>query len=361
MRRPSAVWEWNTSTYTDNTDYVKTATDFNFLSNATYTYYIGFDSRFIGLYVDLATNGSYTSLVFEYMKDQSTWEKLELIDSTYSFNTSKYMRWNLPKTWIKYSFTSTNPHAATPPDNIERYWIRITATTVTTTAVIDKLRVLPYATYTTPLNIEEFLQLPERYFNHNSVPSEFTVEDLIRRAEDRIDYKTKKSWKFNANTSEPNDAVLIDYNRYGFFPRHRNLIKVYSVQIWTGSSWETQTEGRSSDYFVNFDLGMIYFTRMFLLPAAYGMTGRYFHWGYGEYKNSVKIDYAYGRDLEVDHEFFIVENLATKMVAREILHNSNYNQLIVSGTDKVPIESRVHILENEIEQQLDELAGVTII
>ena len=308
----------------------------------------------------MATNGSYTSLVYEYQRDQSTWETLELIDS-YSFSESKYVRWNLPKFWIKWSFTSTVPQAATPPDQIERYWIKITATTVTTTAVIDKIRVLPYATYSNPQKIEDYLQLKEGYFTSSSVPSDLSVEDLIRRAEERIDYRTRKSWKFNAITSEPNDPVLSDYNRYGCYPRHRSLIKVYSIKLWTGSDWDTQTEGRANDYFVNFDLGMIYFTRMFMLPAAYGMSGRYYHWGFGEFKNSIQMDYAYGRDPEIDREFFLVEDIATKLAAKDIMRNANYNQLIVSGTDKVPIEVRTRMIDEEVEQLLDNLTGIFVI
>lgn len=361
MLRPSAVWEYDgVSAYTNNTDAVRTNTDFNFLSASTKTYYVGFDRRFIGIYADLTTNGSYTSLTYEYMRDQSTWEKLELLDS-YAFDKSKYIRWNLPKFWIKWSFTSTNPQTATPPDQLERYWIRITATTVTTTAVIDKIRILPLATYTTPQDVESYMQLKEGYFTHNSVPSDLTVEQMIARAEDRIDYRTRKSWKFNAVTSEPNDAMLTDYNRYGFYPRHRNIIKVYALQIWTGSEWQTQTEGRTNDYFVNFDLGMIYFTRMFLLPAAYGMTGRYFHWGYGEYKNSIKMDYAYGRDPEIAKEFYIVNDVATKIVAKEILNNANYSQLFTSGVDKVPVEVRTRILNDDVEVSLDELTGIVVV
>ena len=247
MFRPTAVWEFNlevtgpplvAASYSNHTDHVRSNTDFNFLSASTKTYFIGFDRRFTGIYIDLTTNGSYTNLVYEYQRDQSTWETLELLD-TYTFSESKYVRWNLPKTWIKWSFTSTVPYAATPPDQLERYWIRVTATTVTTTAVIDKIRILPYATYTTPSRVEEFLQLKDGYFGNNSVPTELSVEDLIRRAEERIDYRTRKSWKFNAVTGEPNDPVLTDYARYGFFPRHRNLIKVYSIKIWDGGAWSS--------------------------------------------------------------------------------------------------------------------------
>ena len=366
MFRPGAVWEFNPTdglipaSYTNNTDAVRTNSDFNFLSDSTKTYYIGFDRRFTGIYIDLTTFGSYTSLVYEYQRNQTTWEKLELLDS-YSFSESKYVRWNLPKFWIKWSFTSTVPQAATPPDQLERYWVRVTATTVTTTAVIDKIRIIPYATYSTPQKVEDLLQLKDGYFGGTSVPSDLSVEDLIKRAEERIDYRTRKSWKFNAVTGEPNDPVLTDYARYGFFPRHKNLIKVYSIKIWDGGAWSTQTEGRGSDYFVNFDLGMIYFTRQFLMPAIYTSIGRFSSWGFGEFKNSIKMDYAYGRDPEIDKEFFIVEDIATKLAAKDILRNANYNQLIVSGTDKIPTEIRARMIDEEVESLIDTLTGIVVV
>ena len=352
MFRPDAFWLWDNSesAYTDETDNIRINSSINFLSDTNDKIYVGLDRRFTGLYVDLSTNGSYTGIAYEYF-DGENWLKLSLIDS-FAFNTSKYIRWNLPAIWAKYNFTSTSPHTATPPDTLERYWIRITCSAITTTAVISKIRCITFATYTTPVDISRFLQLKED-FNSSTVPTDIVVEDIIRRAEDRIDYVTYKSFRFNVSENE-----IVQYNRYGIFPRRRDLFKVYSVSIWNGSTWDALTEGRNNDYFVDYDRGMIYFTRLFLLPAAYGMTGRYFHFGFGEYAYSCQIDYAYGRDLEKHPEFYIVKNLATKIVARDILKTTDYTSLAVSGTDKVPFESKIRLLEEEIDKELEELKGV---
>lgn len=284
-----------------------------------------------------------------------------MIDA-YTFSESKYLRWVLPDQWQKYRLidTDTDPYIGTPPDTVERYWLRINAaTTAVTQAVISKIRVVPYAMYSTPTKVFQFMQL-RKDFDHSTTPSDLTIEDIIRRAEDRIDYRTRKSWRFNAITEEY-DPILVDYNRYGFFMRHRDFRQVYSVKIWNGGSWDTQTEGRNSDYFVNYNLGMIYFTRLFLLPAAYGMAGRYFHFGFGEYKNSVKVDYVYGRDPEVDKEFFVVEDISTKMAAIDIWKHHDYSGLAVSGSDKVDLVSKVRILEEEVEMRIEELGGIYIV
>ena len=361
MLRPT-IWLFDASLnggiggYIDLSDSINTDSNFNFLSDVADKIYIGLSHRFSALYVDLATSGNYIGISYSFIKAGDIFGSLALIDN-YTFSNSKYQRWNMPSDWIKFNFTSTSPHNnVTPPDTIEQYWIRIGCSSITTMAVIDKLRVIPFVEYTSPTKVSEFLQL-KKDFDNDSKPTDIAVENLIRRAEEYIDYKTRKSWKFRAVTMET-DPILVDYNRYGFFLRHRNFSKVYSVQLWNGSSWNILTEGRQNDYFVNHDLGMIYMTRLFLLPAAYGMTGRYNMYGMGEFKNSVKVDYICGRDNETDPEFYIVEDIATKIVAKDLLQHHDYSSFIVSGTDKISLSEKVQLLNEDIEQKIDSLTGI---
>lgn len=364
MYRPEALWKlsWSgtpaTYTYTDTTSNIRTNSAITFMSSTSEYFYIGFPRRFVGLFTNLSTNGSYTGITIEYMKDDSTWESVQQID-TYTFNTSKYIRWNLPQYWMKFALTTSEPHTVSSvPDNVERYWIRVYATAVTTAAVISKMRVIPYSSYSTPTKVYQLLGL-KKDFDNSTTPTDLTIEDYIRRVEDRIDYRTRKSWRFNAVT-ETNDPVLVDYNRYGFFLRHRDFTEVYSIKIWTGSDWQTLTEGRNNDYFINYNLGMVYLTRLFLLPATYGMTGRYFHWGYGEYKHSVQADYVYGRDPETNTEFGIIEDVATKLAAVDVLRHHDYTILFPSGTDKVSLDVKIKMMEDQCEMKLDELTGVFV-
>lgn len=361
MIRPSAIWQWDDSAtgYVDLTDNVRENTSFTFLSETADEIYIGLERRFIGFLCDLSTNGSYTGMSIQYQAADSTWKKVSQIDS-YEFNRSRYLRWVLPDDWIKFNFTDTVPHATSAPDTVERYWIKITATGITTAAVISMIRMIPYATYTTPQKVADMLMLTFR-INPSSRPSDLLLEDLIRRAEDRIDYVTYKSWRFNAVSEEHSqDAMLQDYNRYGVFPRHRNIYKVYNLTIWDGARWHPMNMGRQSDYFVDYDRGIVYFTRLFLLPAAYGMVGRYFHWGFGEYKMSVRIDYAYGRDMERDSQFHIVEDITTRQAAIDLLRHHDYTRLIPSGTDKVPLERKIDLMQKDIDNKLEELKAVTM-
>lgn len=356
MLRPGAVWLWDNSAsaYVDLSSSISTNSSITFLEDANDVIYIGTDRRGQGLYIDIGTAGSYSSLVYSYITNGDTWKVLSLVDS-YSFNTSKYLRWIVPDNWIKFNAREDNPHSATPPDTIERYWIRITASTVTTAAVISKLRVIPFVEYCTPTDVARFLQF-KKDFDNSTNPTDLVVEKRIRAAEDRIDYITFKSFRFNAVPEE-----FLQYSRYGIYPRHKDLMKVYGLSIWDGSGWDTLSEGRTSDYWVDYNRGLIYITRQFTLPATYGMVGRYFAWSYGEYAYSIKLDYAYGRDSETHPEFHNVEELAIKIAAIDILRHHDYSNFVVSNVDAVRLESKISILENEISNELEEMKGVFLV
>lgn len=361
MLRPTAIWLWDDSagSYVNLTSNIATNTDFNFIADANDKIYVGSNRRSIGLYCDLTTNGSYTSLTYTYTTNGDTWGNLNLIDS-YSFSASKYFRWVLPDSWIKFNFTSTNPHSATPPDTVERYWVRIACSAVTTTAVINKLRLIPFAEYCTPTDVSRFCSF-KKDFDNSTNPSDLTVEDRIREAEDIIDYRTRKSFRFNVVTNEVGQPTFVDFNRYGFYLRYKDFIKVYSLRLWNGATWDTMTEGRTQDFWVDHNLGMIYFARMYLLPSVYGMVGRYSAYNFGEFKGSVSVDYAWGKDPEQDRQFYIFKKLAIDMASVDIVRHHDYSSMIVSGSDKVSLESKIANLEQNIEMRLDELTGVFMI
>jgi len=359
MIRPSCVLLYDSSAgaYVDLTSYIASNTSFNFIDDASDIIYIGCDRRVIGIYSDLSSHGSYAGLTYKTTSGDGTWSNINLIDN-YSFSESKYCRWLLPLSWARVQFTSTFPHAAVPPTNVEYYWIKISVTGVTAAAIISKLRMLPYASYTTSDKVSSFLQTKVK-FDEGTIPTDLDVENIIRRQEDYINYRTKKSWKLTAVT-EDTDPVLVDYSRYGFYLRHRNFLKVYSVKLWNGSDWQLLVEGRNQDYHINYDLGMIMVSRMFTIPAIYGMVGRYSQWGQGGFKNSIQVDYVYGRDPETDSEFYVVEDIATKLAAKDLLQHADFSHLIVSGTDKVPMESKIRQLAEDTEAKIDSLTGIVL-
>jgi hypothetical protein len=358
--RPTSIllWDNSASAYVDLTNNVYTNTNFNFIPEAEDIIYIGSDRRFIGIFIDLAAGGGYTGLKYEYVRRQGELVYLPMIDS-YNFDVSKYCRWNLPENWACLQFTNGFPYPVDPPDTVERFWIKLSATAVTGTAIISKIRLMPYASYTTPAKVAEFLQLKKNYFDETSTPTDLQVEDFIRRQEDYINYRTRKSWKLQPIVEET-ELTSVDYNRYGAYFRNRNLYRVYNLWMWNGSGWMQLNPGRSNDYFVNYDLGIIYMTRLFSLPAVYGMVGRYMMWGMGEYKNSLKVDYISGRNPETDPEFYMVQDIATKLVARDLLQHHDYSILLVAGSDKVPMEAKIRGLTEDTENRIDSLIGVVL-
>ncbi len=137
------------------------------MSEAGDAIYIGSDRRFTGIYLELATGGNYTGLKYEYIRREGELAYVPLIDS-YGFDISKYCRWNLPENWACLQLTNGFPYPIDPPDTVERFWIKLSAAAVTGMAVISKIRLMPYASYTTPAKVAEFLQLKKNYFEYNS-------------------------------------------------------------------------------------------------------------------------------------------------------------------------------------------------
>jgi len=358
---PGAATDYALAIYATLSKFVNltdNSSEINFIATNPEIFYFGYSRRFIGFMTDLSTNGSYGDVVYEYLSTATTWKKLQRIDS-YAFTESKYQRWNLPNDWARIEFSAGFPQSVDAPDDIERYWVRIHVMSVTTPAVVSKIRLVPYAQYTTPVKVSDFLEVKKSY-DLTTRPSENVVEDMIRRAEDRIDYRTRKSWRFNAVTEET-DPIRVDFGRSGMYLRHKNFYRVYSVKVWNGAAWNTLTEGRTGDYQIDYNLGMIYLTRTYVLPAVYGIAGRSTSYNVGEYKNSVQVDYVYGRDSETDAEFYNVEDLTIKMVAVDLLRHHDYSVNTVSGSDKVSYSEKIANLEAQIEAKLDELQGVYII
>jgi len=56
-----------------------------------------------------------------------------------------------------------------------------------------------------------------------------------------------------------------------------------------------------------------------------------------------------------------VEDIATKMAACDVLRHHDYSGLILSsGVDKIPIESKVRLMQEEIETKIDSLTAISV-
>lgn len=114
--------------------------------------------------------------------------------------------------------------------------------------------------------------------------------------------------------------------------------------MWNGSTWtdwvSTKTEGRGSDYWVDYNEGIIYFEKGYPLIA---------------YPDNVKVTYRWGKST-VDKW---AEELCTLMAAKRVLEFS-YDRIISSEggsgdmADLPRIESRIAALTTEIDKRTDE-------
>lgn len=316
--------------------------------NNAVTVFYGAQTRFDSLIFELSGSNTLTNIHY-YIWNGTAWtEIMPRVGFDFSKTGGEHFV-NLTY-WQPMVLTTTDPLTVdSVPDSNARYWLKMTATAASSTSTMVRIRCNPYARYTTPNKVSALLQVPE--FTNSTVPTYAQVEDLIHRKEDKIDYRTKKAWRYCFVLGEQHE-----FNLTGFRLTRKDIIAVTSLQIWDGSSMETRAQARNEDYFVTPALGMVYFSRYFLLPARLAFTGpHWWGWGVGEFTYAVSVDYIYGRDLETDGQGYIIEDIATKMVARDIYMTHDYSVLAPGGSDRIQLESKIQHWDDEIEETLESL------
>lgn len=361
MENFSAAWLWDNSAsaYVNNTNSYASSTASDLWGQTADYLYLGLEREMRGGVFTLTTNGSYGAFTYAYWNGSAWTTIIPLVN--YTFNTSKYFLINPPADWQPRTFNATDPHTASVPDSISRYWLRISTASVTTTSVATRCYSIPEISYATPTLVYQLLQFKQDFTN-TGTPSRRAVIELIKRAESKIDYRTRKSWRWNVeNTSYSTQIQLFDYNRWGISLRKWPVLDLYSVAVWNGGSFETLVSGRDQDYFIDNASGLLYLSRMFLLPATYGLQGRYFLFGAGEYKRAIQVEYSYGRNPNLDYEQFgRAQDAATKLAAVDVLTTADYSNLVSSGVDKLSFESKIIQYKADIEENLDQLTGIAI-
>ena len=184
-------------------------------------------------------------------------------------------------------------------------------------------------TYSTYLKVAALFQKPN-VFTSTSNPSIEEVENIIERAEDFIDFKTRNSWKERQVTDEYHDlnANYIPYNGYPFFLGHSNIKSFSStegdkIEVWQGDTYldyvASKTEGRGHDYWLNNREGILY------LREGIGWT---------ILSNLLKVTYRYG-------------GLNTKINDTDGITNSD-TTITVDSTAGFPLSSWIRIEDEEI-------------
>ena len=352
----TAVWRYNGSTYNDNTWEARTSagTAFEMMADTLDYVYFGGQSKFRALVSALSTSGNYGDLTWEYSSSATAWTRF-FPSVDYLFEASGYHKFENLVDWTSREFSNTSPHTATVPDTDERYWIRVSSqTSVTTTATVNSIECVPWLVYTTPTRIQRMLQLRDD-FSSTTLPTRDAVEEKIVEVQRMIDDVANQSWQWNDTIQE-----LDDFSMTGSKLRNEDIRTIYVMEIWNGGSFDSMTEGRANDFFIDSETGMIFFTRYFMLPTRFVYIMPYWRWGFGEFKFPLRTTYTWGKNWWTDKRAQRVQNLASKMVALDTISNHDYTPMLKAGLDRVSLDRKIDMWEREVENELDGLRRIVI-
>lgn len=360
-----AVWSWDSAAgqYQNYSNHARSEQygTFNPFKTDNDYLYIGLEEKFDLAIFYMETGGTLDRVEWEYYIGDG-WEQF-IGTHNYEFSSTGVERFDRLYNWrqvlIEEPMTNPNldshePHNATPPDNIIRFWVRCKPVNLDTAAplpLVKHITIRSYAEYATATDVSRILQL-RNDFSYNTTPSKETVEDYIHNAESYVDYITKKSWRPSIVYDEHHE-----FNRSGFQLVKNFPTQVLKLEIWNGADWEVKEQGRNKEYFLADDYGMIYFSRFFILPAriqSYGAA--LWGWGHGEFAHPVRVTYIYGNNIYYnEREGGLVNDITKKLAAIDVLQNHDYTILFPSGTDKIAMERKSDLWRAEVDEKLESL------
>ena len=354
------------STYTDVTLEAQTpaGTSFTVLGAAAHYLYLGHDERFDMAIFDVDVPASIGALTWQYYNG-SAW--ITFVPATgrmvhdpdvddfatyYGFMKDgvEIFPANLLVDW-----------ATTAINSVTKYWVRVTAASVDTAPTIKRIQMRPTSAYCSTKDVFNLLQLKNitdtTDFTTTTVPSKLSVEQFIEAAQSKIEYATRKAWRPHYIAEEYHD-----FNLNGFRLRRNDAYKVLAVEIWDGANWEAKTQGRTGDYFLSPDVGIVYFSRYFLLPARFqSYNAPVWRFGGGEFTNPIRVTYLAGRDIHTNpFEAGVIYDTAKKIAAIEVMRSSDFGQLTVSGADRVNMLQKIEGGEKEIEDRVDQMRSFEV-
>jgi hypothetical protein len=193
--------------------------------------------------------------------------------------------------------------------------------------------------YTSVDKVVHLLQMEE--VSSPGRPSREDIEDLILRSEDFLDEETHQTWK--------TAGVVItdeyhDYKIGGIKLLHVPIKSVQSVQLYTGTDFQTLYEGRDKDFIVDYQFGQIIFVSWFWHPT------RYVRYGlpriYGRFKNSIKVSYTHGNTFVPK----TVEDACTKKAALDLIAASDYTDIFPTGTNMIDLATKAQIWRDDVDK-----------
>jgi len=359
------IFTYDGSSFTDVTLEAQSpaGTAFSILGGTTHYLYLGHDSKFDMAVFDIDTAGSIGAVTWQYYNG-SAWTTFVPASARYATDPddNEGAQYAFDKNGAEiFPLNLLSNWATTAINSATKYWVRASVASVTTAPTIKRIQARPYAIYTTSKQVFELLQLKNitntTDFTTATVPSKETVDLFINESQAYIDMNTRKSWRPNLIYDEHHQ-----FNLNGFKLEMPDAQRVLQLKIWNGSNWDTKTQGRTGDYFYVPESGMVQFSRFFLLPARFtGMNSSMGVWGGGEFTMPIKVTYLAGRDINTDvQQAGIIQEVCKRMTAIAVVRNSDFGGNVVSGMDRVSLESRISSWQEEIEDRLDFLTAFEV-
>ena len=320
--------------------------------------YVGLDRTFYAIFFELEVAGNYGALLDWQYWDGSAWKNLPIARNFDLSDLSGVTQFRAPNDWTSNTLTgienaNTGLKTEDTSAGTAKYWVRVSASEVTTVATMKRSFPFPTYGYTTPTRIAQFLQLRQN-FSTTTSPSIAEVERVIERVESRIDRYSTNSWKPNFRQDE-----YYEFSRYGIVLKRSPVVKMIEMAIWDGGSYNVMIEGRSQDYFVDEKTGVVPLTRLLSIPFTYTRSAIY-TWGFGEFKKAVRMNYVWGRDFDEDVASGQVEDITTKLASADIISNYDYTTMVPQGTDRFSLDQKVNYWRESADERLEELRSVRL-
>ena len=238
------------------------------------------------------------------------------------------------------------------------YWVRglIDSGSAEAAPVIREIDMRPRAAYCSHKDVSDLLQL-KRGFDDTHRPTIDTVEDAINAAQSWIDHMTYKTWRVSYKYQEGYDFNIAGFKLIERYPRI-----ISRMEVWDGAQWERRREGRRGDFFLVPATGMVYFSRYFLLPARlHSYNAPVWLWGWAEFTYPLRMTYLHGSDVHSNRrEGGTVFDIARKMAAMDVARSLDNTTLTVSGADKVSLDRKIDMWQEEISDKIETLRGIVI-
>ena len=336
----TTVYDYDDSviTYNDRTLEAQSVlgTAFTVLGASADYLYLGSAERFDMAIFDLATNGALETITWEYYHaTDAAWTAFtpstgELKVDPDGSDFGKNYLFNEDGAEI-FSSSRLIDWGTVAVNSTTQYWVRASAATITTAPTVNRIQMRAVNAYCSTKDVFEFLELATvtggTDFTTSTTPTKKQVEDRITAAQARIEYLSRKYFRPTLVINENHP-----FNLQGFKLDKAGAYKVNKLEIWDGASWQARDQGRDEDFFMVPEVGMIYYSRYFILPARFqNYNAPIWAYGGGEFADSVRVSYLAGRNIHTDVEGPAAFDAALKWTCADLIANFDFGGLIIAG------------------------------